>query len=192
MRIKKIFYTLFLILVLITTGCTKNQSVNNSTTDTTNNFIKNNMPDIVFLTYVTSEYGDVLLTFWDNNGNYFSCDEINTTYPFLLHIDELIDDFNSNSDKYIKHEQICDVNQLQKNYEIVCEIARNTEYDLIYPDVLPDVEARSVDVYGFYYDENEKLQYLRLHSETCMTQIYANDERANEVYEWYMNSIKID
>jgi hypothetical protein len=147
------------------------------------------MPSIVFICVNTSEDGDTSLTFWDKNGNYYSCEENDITiYPF----NELIEKFNSGDGNFIKLEQTCDIEQLQTNYETILEIADNADYEIVYTDELPDVEARSVGWYGLYYNSEGEICYLLLHIEKFMTQIYANDERANDIYRWYMDSIKVN
>jgi hypothetical protein len=147
------------------------------------------MPSIVFLCVNTNEDGDVSLTFWDKNGDYYSCADNDITTSLF---DELIEKFDSGEGNFIKQEQTCDIEQLQNNYETILEIADNADYKMVYPDVLPDVEARSVDWYGLYYNNEGKICYLLIHSEERMTQIYANDERANDIYRWYMDSISLN
>jgi hypothetical protein len=147
------------------------------------------MPSIVFLCMNTSEDGDVSLTFWDKNGDYYSCadNDITTSY-----FDELIEKFNSGEGNFTKHEQTSDIKQLQNNYETILEIADDADYKIVYPDVLPDVEAGRINWYGLYYNSEGEVCYLLIHREECMTQIYANDERANDIYRWYMDSISVN
>lgn len=194
---------MFVLLRFVTflTACINNET--SSHKDTPYTYVSSEreliMPDIVFLNVIynnPNDYDSFLLTFLDKNGNYYSKDNFvyednNVDYPLLLNLDELIDSFNSNPQNYTKHEQVCDVTELQNYHKIICELSENADYDLIYPEQLPAVESRSVDVYGIYYDSNNELRYIPIHSEKCMTQIYANDERANNVYKWYTDAIKI-
>jgi hypothetical protein len=177
---------LYLLFVIVfTSGCNNRENV-----AVDNNVNVNEvMPSIMFLCVNTNEDGDVSLTFWDKNGDYYSCtDNDITTSPF----DELIEKFNSGEDNFIRQKQTCDIEQLQNNYETILEIADNADYKIVYPDVLPDVEAGSVGWYGLYYNSEGEVCNLLIHREERMTQIYANDERANDVYRWYIDSIKVN
>ncbi len=153
------------------------------------------MPSIVFICSNTSADGkNELLTFCDKNGNYYSYAD-NDFSPLLLHIDELIEKFDAGEGNFIKEEQTCDTKQLQANYKTVLEIANNADYALLYPDddeELPDVEARRVGWYGLYYNSKDEICYLPLHFEEYDMQISANDERANDVYIWYKEYVKLD
>ncbi len=147
------------------------------------------MPEIVFLCRKTTPEGESCITFWDREGNYYSCEN---KVLDLLDIEAFVDEFVNNKDEFTLHEQKCDTEQLESNYEIICELAENDEFELLTPEMLPEVEADIISYYGFYYNEDNEINYVLYHSNECMTPIYANDERANDVFDWYRESIKLD
>lgn len=154
------------------------------------------MPDIVFICRTNhyyedngnAEYGKYLVTFWDKNGDYYMTD-----YNSLceLPFDKLTEKFVAGDEHFIELQQKCDVKELEENHRVICGLADNNDYGLKYPEVLPDVMDDRKGWYGLYYNAEGELCSVVIHSYECMTHIYANDERANNVYEWYMESIKI-
>lgn len=147
------------------------------------------MPDIVFISRDVYQWYDQdgnrmrSMTFRDKNGDIYSTDNNDLC---ALPFDELIEKFISGDERFTKLELNCDISELEENYRKICDIADNAAYDLEYPEALPAVEADTEYWYGLYYDDAGELCYVLFHKNECMTDIYANDDRANEVYEWYI------
>lgn len=150
------------------------------------------MPDIVFVCcryyeYAADENDRRSVTFLDKNGNYYSVDDSGIC---ALPFDELTEKFASDDEGFTLIGQKCGADEIEENYRKICDMAGISKYELKYPDALPTVQADSAGWYGLYYDGSVKLCALPVHRQERMTDIYANDDRANEVYEWYTNSIK--
>lgn len=84
----------------------------------------------------------------------------------------------------------CDVNELFENYQKLCELSNNKDYEILYPEAVPAVEANEEFWYGFYYDKAGELQALRIHERGAGGNYEANDERANEIYNWYIGTFR--
>lgn len=146
------------------------------------------MPDIVFICCNVHESGNKQITFFDNNGAYYSCDD---DAICSLPINELTEYFESGDAGFVKHNQTCDKAELQSCHEIICATADDADYALKYPEALPAVETRSVTWYGVYYDSVGEICLFPIHKEDRLTDIYSNSEQINQVYEWYKESIKL-
>jgi hypothetical protein len=146
------------------------------------------MPDIVFLDTLSHwDYDSYEINFIDSNGNYYY-----KSYDSYVGSETILEEFQSTPESFSKLEQTCDVSELQNNYQIVYELSNSEDYDLDYPTEYPDVEADTECWYGLYYDTDEKLRLLLLHLNEYSTGIDANDERANDVYKWYEENIKLN
>lgn len=174
---KKLFCVFITIIALALSGCSNDITVSD-------------MPEIVFMKCTVYNFdnnesfdqGRYSLVFLDKNGNYYSSDykEI-----FLLSNEELIEKFKSGDEHITKTSASRDVGELLENYKKLLKTAANKEYELVYPEVVPAVEADSTTWYGLYYDKNGKLLSLPIHENRQLTDIEANDDRANEIYKWY-------
>lgn len=146
------------------------------------------MPEIVFLNTISNPEGSYMVTFWDKEGNYYSCEDASICAgPFM----ELIENFKHSPESFVLHSQKCDIAELESNYQTVCQIGKDDDYDLVQPDSLPAVEASRIRTYGMYFDASGALQAVRLHENQCLTDIYSKDKRANQVYDWYRKSVVI-
>lgn len=188
------------VLALIMSGCSKNadsESFSDLVSDSAVDPVSAEMPDIVFtVRYVYNRYGNdfdesseqgrYLLTFIDKNGNYYSSDYNDI---FGLSDEELIEALKSGDERIIKSSATCDIDELRENFDKLLKIAENKEYELVYPEVVPAVEYDHITWYGLYYDKDGALLSLPIH-ERKQTEIDANDERANEIYEWYAGAAK--
>ena len=184
---KTIFCVIITILALVMGGCSNAVS-------------ESDMPDIVFKEctaynrYVhnfdddeSSEQGRYSLTFIDKNGNYYNSDY---SEIIALSNEELIEKLNSGDERITKLSISCDTDELSENYKKLLKAAANKKYELVYPEAMPDVEADSTTWFGLYYDKDGKLSSLPIHAKECMTGINTNDDRANEIFEWYSVAAK--
>lgn len=184
---KTIFLTIITILALVMGGCSNDVS-------------EADMPEIVFKVCTeycqhehnfdyddSAEQPRYSLTFVDKNGNYYfsDYDEI-----YFLSNEELIEAQKSGDERITKTSASCDVDELRENYKKLLKVADNKEYELVYPKEVPAVEADRITWYGLYYDKDGKLSSLPIHKNECLTDINANDDRANEIFEWYRGAAK--
>lgn len=187
------------VLALIMSGCSKNadsESFSDLVSDSAVDPVSAEMPDIVFtVRYVYNRYGNdfdesseqgrYLLTFIDKNGNYYFSDYSEICF---LSNEELIEALKSGDERITKLSITCDADELRENYNKLIAVSKKCE--LVYPEALPDVEADSATWYGLYYGEDGKLMNIPFHANERMTGIETNNDRANEVYEWYTGAAK--
>ena len=151
------------------------------------------LPDIVFLNTVdyaeTTSEGEPqsAITFYDKSGNhYVSTDE----YVCSLHFEQLVREYAQGklADKISFHTS-CDTEGLEGNYNKLCELSED-EFEIVQPMEGPDVVANYEAWYGLYYDKDGKIQSIMLHERDGHGDHYADDERANEIYEWYNSTFQ--
>ncbi|MDE7362841.1 MAG: hypothetical protein K2N38_13010 [Oscillospiraceae bacterium] len=200
---KTIFFAIITILALVMIGCSNAVSepdMSDVGSDISNVVYEADMPDIVFKKCTvcnryehdfdddeSSEQGRYMLTFLDKNGNYYFSDY---SEIFLLSNEELIETLRSGDERITKSSVSRDVDELRENYKKLLKVADNKEYELVYPEALPDVEADRITWYGLYFDKDGHLSSLPIHKNERLTGINANDDRANEIYEWYSSAAK--
>lgn len=192
---KTIFCVIISVLILLMSGCSTTVSesdMSNVVSESdTSDIVFSDMPDIVFKVCTSfNQYENddgCLLTFIDKNGNYYFSDY---SEIFFLSNEELIESLKSGDDRITKLSVSCDADELSENYKKLLKVAANKKYELAYPEALPDVEADSTTWYGLYYDKDGNLSSLPIHAKERMTGINANDDRANEIYEWYSSAAK--
>ncbi len=182
----KVVLTLIVIMITMLTGCSRD----------TARTIKDpsEMPDIVFMNVVdlseVVEADEVQtgVTFYDKKGNHYTSFD---SYDYSLTIDELFEVYRAEDleDKFYLH-TTCDVNELFENYQKLCQLSKNKELEIIYPEYGPAVEAIRQNWYGLYYDKEGNIQTIRIHARDAWGDHMANDERANEIYEWYIGTFK--
>ena len=149
------------------------------------------MPDIVFIkeydyTDVFNEYDDVQYRteFFDKQGNYYVTFD---PYVYFLSYDELIKEFvEGKLDDKIQFTRSCDVDALFENYQKLCKVSRNKDYKIVHPEVVPAVETEKLYYYGLYYNKKGEIRSILFH-EYGPEHFEANDELANEIYEWYLH-----
>ena len=152
------------------------------------------MPEIVFLNIIS--YADVsdggpqsAITFYDKEGNHYTSDD---AYVCSLPFEQLLQEFENGTiaDKICYHTS-CDPEELLDNYNKLCSLSQD-EFEIIHPDLTLDVEANEEYWYGLYYDQDGNLQYLILHERDANQggDLYADDSRANEIYEWYLSTFQ--
>lgn len=174
------------IFVLLLTGCG-----NNAVGD------PSQMPDIVFMNI--ADYTEIAqegemqyaITFYDKNGNHYVSDDSYGSYICSLQYEELVSQYAAGEldDKIILH-TTCDVNELFENYKKLCEVSQNKEYEILYPEAVPAVESIKIKWYGLYYDKSGELHVLEIHEKQYGMDFEANDERANEIYDWYIGTFQ--
>lgn len=146
-----------------------------------------NMPNIVFIERVYNDNnGFINIAFTDSNGDcYTSTDKEVCSLDF----EKLIEEYKSGGlDDRIMKSGSRSPEELRENYEKLCEIVHQNDCDIVYPEMLPDVETESYNWYGLYYDENNKLKSQIIHANDCMTSLYSANDTINEIYKWYTES----
>ena len=174
------------IFALLLTGCG-----NNAVGD------PSQMPDIVFMSIV--DYTEIMqegemqyaITFYDKNGNHYVSDDSYGSYICGLQYEELVGQYAAGEldDKIILH-TTCDVDELFENYKKLCEVSQNKDYEILYPEAVPAVESIKIKWYGLYYDKSGELHVLEIHEKQYGMDFEANDERANEIYDWYIGTFQ--
>lgn len=201
---KKIFLVIIAVFTLAMSGC-KISAVSGSFPDPVDDSnddpvvvsVSAEIPDIVFtVRYIYNRYGNdfdksseqgrYLLTFLDKNGNYYSSSD---SEIYGLSNEELIEKLKSGDERITKSSVNCDIDELRENFDKLLKVAENKEYELVYPEVVPAVEYDHITWYGLYFDKDGNLLSLPIH-ERMQTEIEANDDRANEIYEWYKSAAK--
>ena len=83
-----------------------------------------------------------------------------------------------------------DRDKLAETYDMICEAAESEDYDLIYPEMMPDVEASTTTVSAMYCTTDGELKSIVIYENKCMTPIHSNCPAADEAYDWYRNALK--
>lgn len=152
------------------------------------------MPEIVFLD--RTDYSEVwegdeiqrAITFYDKNGNHYVSEN---QYVCSLSVEELVREYAAgNLDDKIEYHTSCDVGELRKNYQKLYRLGKNKKLDIVHPEMMPDVQDINVNWYGIYYNRAGQLEVIHIHERTRDTHCYANDKRANEIYEWYIGTFQ--
>lgn len=172
------FFIILLTLVMLT-GC--GQLLDNTSDESVN------MPDIVFLERVYNDNdGFISIAFTDSNGyGYSSVDKEVCSLDF----EKLIEEYKSGGlDGRIMKSGSRSPEELRENYEKLCETVCQNDCDIVYPEMLPDVETESYSWYGLYYDENNELKSQIIHANKCMTSLNSENDTINEIYKWYTNN----
>lgn len=178
----KVVLTLIVIMITMLNGCSKD------TARTIKDPVE--MPDIVFLNYIHYYKGDIstAMTFYDKNGNHYTTSDYSVC---CLSFEQLVEEYAAgNLDDKIKFHTTCNVDELFENYQKLCQLSKNQELEIVRPGYGPDVEANREIWYGLYYDKDGNIQSLIIHEEDAHGDHMANDERANEIYEWYIGTFK--
>lgn len=152
------------------------------------------MPDIVFMDIIdyteTAQEGDnqFAITFYDKNGNHYTS---NDAYVCGLKYEELVTEYAAGNlkDKITFH-TTCDVDELFENYQKLCEVSENKEFEIIYPEAIPTVQANRISWYGIYYDKDGEMQIQKIQESGAGGRYEANDEQANEIYNWYIGTFQ--
>ena len=150
-----------------------------------------NMPDVVFMKRVYNDNdGFIQIAFTDSNGDcYTSVDK----EVCKLSIEELIDKYTSESlDGKIIKIGSRNPEEVQSNYEKLCNAVGQNDCHIVYPEMLPDVETESYSWYGLYYDENEEIRLQVIHQNECSTGLDSDCDEINEIYKWYTDSYVAD
>lgn len=143
-----------------------------------------NVPDIVFMERVYNDNnGFISIAFTDSNSNYYSSVDKEVCN---LSFAELVDRYRSGGlDGRITQKGYYNTDGLRDNYEKLCNAVHQDDCDIVYPEMLPDVETESYSWYGLYYDENNELKSQIIHVNECMTSLYSANDTINEIYKWY-------
>lgn len=178
---KKLFCVFALVFALVMSGCAEN-------------FPDAEMPDIVFKkctdynSYAPNEDDpQSSVTFLDKNGRYYHSFDSEICG---LSNSELVKALKSGDERITKLEISCDAGELRKNYNKLSKVIADGKCEFVYDKPVPAVEANSTTWYGLYYDEGGKLTSFPIHANRNLSDIETNDDRANEVYEWYKDAHK--
>ncbi len=173
---KTIFCIIISVLISLMSGCSNSVS-------------ESDMPDIVFEKRTKYEHDDSYsIVFIDKNGNYYHSDdsEINS-----LTNAELIEALRLGDERITKLPKSCDTDELLENYKKFLKVTANKEYGMAYSmEGIPAAESDYITWYGLYYDKDGKLVSLPIHKYRNFTEFNANDDRANEIFEWYSSAAK--
>lgn len=192
---KYIVLSLTLAIVLcIITGCTNEKSENNYASE---------LPAIVFI--VRTDISDTLgemsdeeiaqrgiavesLAFYDKEGNYYSSRD-----PDVNAMDNktLITEYEAGHlTEQLQYYTSCDADALADQYAKLLKIYRKGKLEIVYPHYLPAVQANFIAWYGFYYDRDGNIQSCTIHQNEKMTELYTNNDKVNEVYEWIKGTFR--
>lgn len=128
------------------------------------------------------------LCFYDKDGNYYISTDSDVN---AMDNKALIAEYEAgNLAEQIELLKSCDKDSLANQYDRFRKVCLKEKFDIVYPDALPSVQAERRTWYGYYFDENNELQYLPIHDEERMTELYTNNDAVNEVYEWIIETIK--
>ena len=141
LRYRRILCVLFITILLC--ACGKEDGNSARTADD-----PSQMPDIVFFNIIDykesapdREY-ESAMTFYDKNGNHYVTYAAYGSYICDLKYEELISEYVAGNlnDKITFHTS-CDVNELFENYRKLYELSKNKDYEILYPEAVPAVEA---------------------------------------------------
>lgn len=160
--------------------------------------IAEKMPSIVFLHRLKeydskAKYDGYVFTdvaFYDSNGNY--C-KVTSSEKMQLTINKLIEEYEAGKlAGSIEIVSKCDTSELKANYKKLCGLSKNADFALNNGDkgeVVPAVEASIDTWYGIYFDSAERKEILFRQKDVAGNHT-PNDERATEIYEWFLKSIR--
>ncbi len=175
--------------VLLCTGCG-----NSAKTDPANKDI----PAIVFLERCDiSEIIDpeeaesrnipvTSLGFFDKSGDYYVSDD-----PSVNALDnfKLLEEYEKGSlSEKIRFVKSVGADFTAEQYKTLRKVCLKENPEIVFPEVVPSVQADRSSWYGFYLDKSGELQTHIIHSEGNMTQFYTNSEKLNEVYQKIIGS----
>ena len=196
----KKFFILVLGLIILT-GC----QLKNSGTQSDDLTVKkiranrNNVPTIRYIERITAEKhtNDIsMIYFIDSDGN--RCISSNSEIIAMNNI-ELTEKYGSGelkkyegeqSEGYMIQKNYFDKEKLADTYKLICDAVEFNDYKIVYPEMLPDVEASLKSVDAMYYTTDNELKCIQIYLNVCLTGIYSNCESATEAYEWYKNASK--
>ncbi len=154
---------------------------------------KEDMPDIVFMRVIG--YGDFPREegvkeeyyFYDRDGNYYYSKD---KYLYPLSYEEIVNEYIAgNLNDKIELKSSCNTDELLSNYKKILSL-RNKKVEIVYPRTLPCVESADHTWYAIYYDKNNNLKTLEIHSMIRLTSLSTDNDVANEVYQWWEDSLK--
>ncbi|SEK93295.1 hypothetical protein SAMN02910353_01580 [Ruminococcus sp. YRD2003] len=178
--------------LIMLTGCQGNMG--NSDAETTASHIRashiradrSNVPAIRYIEMLTAnEYtgDDSQLSFIDSDGN--RCISSDAELMKLSYA-ALTEKYAAGElSGYTVQENAVDKDKLAATYDLICNAAEFADYELLVPEMMPDVEASTTTVTAMYYTTDGLLKGRVIYENKCMTSIYSNSGDANEAYEWY-------
>ena len=194
----KTFTAIFGILILLITGCAKADAATDGVTSAA--LDEDHIPSIVFFskTDYTDEVSDTdekgshpmyMLTFYDSEGNYFTCDD---TDVITMSAEQLVKAYESGELKdKLKPYGTIGKDEITEQALALARLYREGKLknaELNSPEHLPAVQAKRKEWYGLYYDEDGTLHKQILHSEQCSTDINMTGDDLNSIYEWIKGS----
>lgn len=167
---------------------------------TTNDTVQGELPAIVFL--VRTDISDALsseeiekqniavksLGFYDKNGSYYI-----SSNPDLNSMDNqtLIAEYEAGHlTGQIQYYKSCDTDTLAEQYQKLYKIYQKGQFEIVVPELLPDVEAEQSTWYGYYYDKDGNLLYHTIHQKKRMTHLYTDNDTVNDAYDWINESFR--
>ena len=145
------------------------------------------LPNIVFFNVIDyyGEETEQAITFYDNKGNHYASSD---AYVCSLELQQLLTEFAEGKlNGKIEYHTSCNIEELMDNYQKLCSLGK-AGCHIEYPDYSLDIEADRITWYGIYYDQNGELEVVLLHERNAEGDHFADDERANEIYRWYLST----
>lgn len=142
--------------------------------------------EIMFMYKTNSNEGEnsrYSIKFYDKEGNsWYSDDEYVTSLPFDRLVSEYADGMLNDK---LAACPVADKELLSSCFEMLC---RDKDIEIESPEVLPAVESEIRTWYGFYYTEDGTLDWTILHKYERGTHLYAVEDSANEIYQYFTTS----
>ena len=151
------------------------------------------MPAIVFMlegkyySYEDNNYLKYFVCFLDREGNvYLLQDSCVNDLTCMEIYDEFIE---GKLDVVLTLDTTCEVDELRENYELIKGVSQNEKFELVPDqDYSLDEMVNMFKWIGFYYQEDGTLSFIYIREKGPGGVInYANDERANQIYEWLVS-----
>ena len=148
------------------------------------------MPAIVFLHRVSNPGENAAqdtVTFYDRDGKYF---HITDSLKIHLPVNTLIAEYEAGEMRdSIEMISACDVEELKSNYQKLCQLSENSDFELKEFEEVPAVESPVYTWYGIYFQGNETRELL-IQKKDGAGEHEPNDKHATEIYEWILSSFK--
>ena len=128
------------------------------------------------------------VSLYDSSGYYYFTEDKDICGLSNIQINEKLAS-GGMADYRMKCEAIS-TDEIAANYRLVCEAAAAGNCELDMPDRLPCVEAPEIAVYTMYYTSDGELKSVCIYKNKCMSNIFTNSEKLNEVYRWYRDTFR--
>ncbi len=153
------------------------------------------MPEIVFIE--TIDLSDVeedetkvyRLRFCDKEGHFYKSDDYEVC---TISYDDLVKEYLAgNLDAKITLYKTCYKKEVLDNYKKVFELSKDDDFSLDFPKQMPSVQAMKKELIAYYLnaDDISELKIMEYKRDTIAT---PNDERADEISQWFKSKGSIN